>query len=1023
MAIHLGLIAERNFKVSKPIQTCGALLAAASAMLRLRRRFYRLCRVLFLSPALLHPSLSSAAGGNIATDGTLGAVRSFNGANVTIPQRLGTTVGNNLFHSFARFNVGTGQTVTFTENTPGTLRNVVSRVTGNDASEIAGALKSAIPNADFYFVNPQGITFGAHAQIDVPGAFHAGTADKIAFQHDSAVFYAANNRTSSLSAAAPAAFGFLAKSAANNGLIAIDGATLAVRHHQSLDVVAGSISVGHNATLAAPGGDIRLVAKQDEGAVLLGKTDEDALPLPAAHPLPANGGDIHLESGVVTTASAAGGHIRLWGESVVIDDSRLDAGNPDTPDGAFDHAGQPGSITLRAGALQVLNGSRVSADTHSRAQAGSVSVQADSVLIDGRGSQTGIASETRGAGDAGSVSLQAGALDIRNGGGLSSSTYAGGEAGSVAVAADRVTIAGHGAQLTGIASFAAASSSGNAGTVTVTAGSLDIHDGGGISSSTWSSGDAGNVMVAADSARIDGNGGALATGIFSNANAPDSGNAGSVEVRAGTLEIRNGGRINSDTQADARAGSVTVTADRIMIDGHGIPTGIGSETKGSGKAGTVLVKAGSLDIRHGGGVSSSAYADGNAGRVSVTANDLTIAGQGVLLTGVGSFAADTGSGDAGLVSVEAGQLDIHNGGGISSSTWSTGSAGNVSVKAGSALIDGRGGPLATGIFSDASLGHSGDAGTVSLRAGHLELRDGGRLSSNTYSQGSAGTVSVDADTLMLGVDSFIGSASRGRHSSGKTGNVTVTAHDWLRLDRGKISIENEASLNGAAAIRPGSIAVTAPDIDLTDSEITTHATGNVAAGNIVIQFVHGLRLDPSYIRTTAGSGNGGSITIAGGETVYLQNSGIRTSVSGADGNGGDIRVTAANLIMASGLVQANAVGGSGGNITLSLHALIPSGSTLLRGGEQPLDWSPGAFGYNVIQAASATGISGTVNVTAPQLNLSGVLANLGGPQFDADAINQGNCESAGGGSSLIRLGEGGLPPRSGDWWMFPSKPD
>ena len=61
------------------------------------------------------------------------------------------------------------------------LQNVISRVSGNNSSIIDGILKSDIKNADFYFINPNGITFNANAQVDVPAAFHVSTADKMDF--------------------------------------------------------------------------------------------------------------------------------------------------------------------------------------------------------------------------------------------------------------------------------------------------------------------------------------------------------------------------------------------------------------------------------------------------------------------------------------------------------------------------------------------------------------------------------------------------------------------------------------------------------------------------------------------------------------------------------------------------------------------------------------------------------------------------------------------------------------------------
>jgi len=57
------------------------------------------------------------------------------------------------------------------------VQNIISRVTGGNPSSIDGTLRSTIPNADWYFLNPYGIMFGPNAKLDVQGGFHASTAD------------------------------------------------------------------------------------------------------------------------------------------------------------------------------------------------------------------------------------------------------------------------------------------------------------------------------------------------------------------------------------------------------------------------------------------------------------------------------------------------------------------------------------------------------------------------------------------------------------------------------------------------------------------------------------------------------------------------------------------------------------------------------------------------------------------------------------------------------------------------------
>src|SRR3712207_8497367 len=53
------------------------------------------------------------------------------------------------------------------------IDNVISRVTGGEASRIDGTLASRVGKADVWLVNPSGIVFGPGARLDVPGSFHA----------------------------------------------------------------------------------------------------------------------------------------------------------------------------------------------------------------------------------------------------------------------------------------------------------------------------------------------------------------------------------------------------------------------------------------------------------------------------------------------------------------------------------------------------------------------------------------------------------------------------------------------------------------------------------------------------------------------------------------------------------------------------------------------------------------------------------------------------------------------------------
>jgi hypothetical protein len=125
----------------------------------------------------------------------------------------------------------------------------------------------------------------------------------------------------------------------------------------------------------------------------------------------------------------------------------------------------------------------------------------------------------------------------------------------------------------------------------------------------------------------------------------------------------------------------------------------------------------------------------------------------------------------------------------------------------------------------------------------------------------------------------------------------------------------------------------------------------------------------------------------------LQNSKLFTSADGAIGSGGDINVTANTLIMNNAAIQANAVSGSGGDINLNLQSLIPSHNQLIKGGA-PVVWQPFIEGFNVIQAASANGVSGSVNLTSPQFNISGSISGLNSVALVIPKIDRWGCQGA-----------------------------
>src|SRR5215468_834660 len=225
-----------------------------------------------LAPALIGVALSALAQAQspIATDGSLtggtgvevGAGTDSHGhhADYLIGADLGALRGDNLFHSFARFGIPANETATF--DGPAIVKNVIARVTGGATSNIDGTLRSTMPLADVWLMNPSGIVFGEHAQLDVPGSFHAATADSLDFEPGGERFYASPLQLSSvLSAAAPSAFGFLPETIAA-APIEVNGSALSVPDGKTLELVGGDVTLT-GAELLAPGGHVGLEAQRE----------------------------------------------------------------------------------------------------------------------------------------------------------------------------------------------------------------------------------------------------------------------------------------------------------------------------------------------------------------------------------------------------------------------------------------------------------------------------------------------------------------------------------------------------------------------------------------------------------------------------------------------------------------------------------------------------------------------------------------------------------------------------------------
>ena len=232
------------------------------------------------------------------------------------------------------------------------------------------------------------------------------------------------------------------------------------------------------------------------------------------------------------------------------------------------------------------------------------------------GFTTGISSDTSGGsvGNAGSVIVSARDLIILNNGQISSSTTSGssGNGGNVLVTAGRLTIDASASDptLVGIVRgsvppeppppspptgiVAETQGVGHAGNISVNAGSLSILNGGAISSGTSGSGNGGNVSVdVAGELLIDGSlaNPLLTTGIAARSSPSSTGNAGSLEVSAGGLDILGKGSISTGA-ATANGGNIAIAVGDLFNLRQGAVTTSVNGALGNG--GNIAIEAHNL---------------------------------------------------------------------------------------------------------------------------------------------------------------------------------------------------------------------------------------------------------------------------------------------------------------------------------------------------------------------------------------------------------------------------------------------
>ncbi|BAZ39331.1 filamentous hemagglutinin outer membrane protein [Calothrix sp. NIES-4101] len=941
------------------------------------------------------PTLSVTA--QITPDNTLGTESSRLDTNVLINNVLGDKINGgaqrdrNLFHSFSEFNINDGQRVYFSN--PSGVINILTRVTGGNASNILGTL-GVDGNANLFLMNPNGIFFGQNASLDVRGSFVGTTASSMKFS-DGKQFSAISPQDSSLlTVSVPIGLQFNAQTSP----ITIQG---------NRDSGATGVPLGtFGSTLAMIGGDVIL-----DGSYLLtldGNIQLAAVATDSIVEFNVNNSllDFNFLDNTVRSpitvknrafiAAIGDSKMDLFGGIIGLNNSSilgLDGASISINANQFNFENNAGLVTTTQGTpkagditIQASDFVNISSGTFSSASiepatgdGGDITINARNIRLsgDGTANRGTLRTFTNGQGKAGNITLNA--LDTVNidGGIINIASRGTGNTGDLTIRS------GNGVNVDKGAIGLSSSVSGATGNLNIETGTLRLvntNPAGGITVIGSNSGSTGSIFIQARNAVA-----ANDSSIFTGVNLGGTGKVGNISIETQRLQLRDGAGIKTETYGTSNAGDITIKAGESveitglspselpLVSSISSSTGLGS----TGQGGDITIATPQFVASQGGFVTTSSLnSSGNAGDITIRSQDVTIDGFVIIpkerfannsdipangLPAISTLSSEVLGSNAettgGTVTVETERLRLHNGGKVNTSvTQGTGKGGTLVVRATKAIdITGAGPilpsgfPSPSGLFADLQTGGIGSGGLINVETGTLRMSGVAQITASTLNQGNAGEVVVRANQIEMRGDRALISTSVNDTAIGNAGNLTVNTQ--------KLKLEDGA-------------------------QILSATFGNGNSGNLTVQgnVIEITGENSGLYSSIAEGANGeaGNINI-GSDSLTISDVGVISSSIGenAQGKAGDININTGSLLIGeAGGIFANTRGrGNAGNITVNAREQI----VINGGGSNDL---LAGIGTNV--GTPGNGKGGDIQLRTPSLSL------LNGGSVAASTAGQGD---------------------------------
>ena len=918
----------------------------------------------------------------VTTDGTVNTIVTSNENVAEITG--GETRGNNLFHSFQDFSVGTGNEAFF--NNADSVANIFSRVTGGNTSNIDGTIRTN-GDASLFLINPAGILFGANARLDIGGSFYGSSASSILFEGGE--FSAADlENPPLLTVNAPIGLGFRDNPGEITNRSLADGVGLQVLAGQKLSLLGGNLNLT-GGKITAPVGVINLGGLSTAGTITIEQDGNLSFPNNVAQ------ANVFLtDNAIVDISSDGGGLIRvnannleltegslflaeirkgLGSENAVagtieIDATRIFANNASQIRADNLGIGQAGTININTDILDFDDNSAIVVSTFGQGDAGTVNIIAQDVSFGqewgGIYSNVGLSRVatddpvTDAVGNGGEININTDTLALADGARISVNSVAQGDGGNININATGevsfggvgdtpVPAFGGGMVISGASSQVQFEGEGNSGQINIEAGALNLDTGAVFVDNSGVEGDAGDITLDIQ------NNISLDQGALIDAQVPEGtiGNAGVINITANSYESKGGSSVLADNQGIGDGGNINLNIEETISlnENSIIQTELGEEAVGN--AGGITITADSLILNSFSDIIAQTEGQGDAGEISINANDSISLNESQISSLVDSSATGNGAN----ISLTSGELNLANESriianinGQSASPSDISNAGSIDLDiAGNINLDNN-----SQIQSQVGVNAVGNAGNITINTdGSLISTDGSQILTGSDGNGNGGNIQIIAgESIEIGDNSQI-IANTGEQSIGNAGTITLEAGNTFSLsDESSVlsQIQDEAEGNA------GNISITANSLIVdNNANISSQTLGQGDAGDITINATESISLDNASIIES--SVDNLEIRETNSDSEILNNSAV--------GDAGNITITTGDLTLGNGseLDNTSFARGNAGNITVNARGrvFLSDGS---RFRSEVNDLIRGEF--------DAVGNAGTIDIKAQEVTLN-----------------------------------------------------